>query len=246
MRKILLIMAAMFSLTAMAQVKMMVYLKSGNMEMYDKTDVDSITFGLKEDTDIYGGHEYVDLGLPSGLKWATCNIGADTPEGYGDLYEWGETETRTKYGSENKYLANGQATKYNDEDGKTVLDPEDDVACVKWGEAWRMPTIEEFRELFSECQSVAENFGGVRGARLTGPNGNSIFIPLAGYCMGSSVSSQGYAGSYWSSSRYEENEMSYNPSNKDKGMILSLSYGCKSSFTTQNRSMGCSVRAVVK
>ncbi len=91
MRKILLIMATIFSLTAVGQVNMTVYLSNGEVKVYDKADVDSVTFGMSGDTDKYNGYEYVDLGLPSGLKWATCNIGADAPEKYGDFYEWAET-----------------------------------------------------------------------------------------------------------------------------------------------------------
>jgi len=155
MRKILLIMATIFSLTAVGQVNMTVYLSNGEVKVYDKADVDSVTFGMSGDTDKYNGYEYVDLGLPSGLKWATCNIGADAPEKYGDFYEWAETEPRDRYGKGNKYSSDGSSlkySKYNKDDNKTLLDPEDDVAHMKMRGAWRMPTLDELKELFNQCQ----------------------------------------------------------------------------------------------
>ena len=139
------------------------------------------------------GHEWVDLGLPSGLKWATCNVGANTPEEYGDYFAWGEVEPKEtynwstyKYGSDDDEL-----TKYCDKssygnngftDNKTVLDPEDDAATVNWGGAWRMPTTEEQQELINNCTWTWTTQNGVNGYKVTGPNGNSIFLPAAG-CM---------------------------------------------------------------
>ena len=157
----------------------------------------------------YNGHEYVDLGLPSGTKWATCNVGANSPEEYGGYYAWGETEEKSNYdwstykwcnGSENtmtKYCADSG---YGTVDNKTVLDPEDDVAHVKWGGSWRMPTETEQEELCNKCSWTWTTQNGVDGYRVTGPNGNSIFIPAAGSRSGSDVGNRGYDGIYWSSS----------------------------------------------
>ena len=157
----------------------------------------------------YNGHEYVDLGLPSGTKWATCNVGANKPEEYGGYYAWGETEEKSNYdwstykwcnGSENtmtKYCADSD---YGTVDNKTVLDPEDDVAHVKWGGSWRMPTIDEQCELLNYCDWEWTTLNGVKGYKVTGPNSNSIFLPAAGSRSGSDVGNIGYDGIYWSSS----------------------------------------------
>ena len=158
-----------------------------------------------------GTHEYVDLGLPSGLKWATCNVGANAPEEYGYYFAWGEVEPKTTYDwSTYKYGTNwDQLTKYcNDSyygkdgftDSKTVLDPEDDAATANWGGAWRMPTKEEQDELREKCTWTWTTQNGVNGYKVTGPNGNSIFLPAAGYMRSSDLLSAGSNGYYWSSS----------------------------------------------
>ena len=155
------------------------------------------------------GHEYVDLGLPSGLKWATCNVGANSPEEYGGYYAWGETEEKSSYGWSTYKWCNGSyntMTKYCTDrydgtvDNKTVLDPGDDVAHVKWGGNWRMPTKAEQDELRNKCSWTWTAQNGVNGYRVTGPNGNSIFLPAVGWRSGTGVYIRGYDGYYWSSS----------------------------------------------
>lgn len=129
-----------------------------------------------------GTHEYVDLGLS--VKWATCNVGASFPEDYGDYYAWGETETKDMY-NWNTLLdrpnGDGSFTKYYHNGGKTQLDPEDDAAHVNWGGTWRMPTKDEFYELYENCIWTWTSQNGVNGCKVIGPNGNSIFLPAAGY-----------------------------------------------------------------
>ncbi len=161
----------------------------------------------------HNGHEYVDLGLPSGTLWATCNVGATTPEGYGDYFAWGETEPKSNYdwsnegdykwGVYNSSDTNYGMTKYNKTDGKTTLDPEDDAATANWGGAWRMPTTAEQQELLSKCTWTWMTLNGVNGCRVTGSNGNSIFLPAAGIYLESRFCDAGSAGSYWSSSLIE-------------------------------------------
>ena len=155
------------------------------------------------------GYEYVDLGLPSGLKWAAYNVGATKPEEYGGYYAWGETEEKEDYGWETYKWCNGSydtMTKYCTDssygtvDNKTTLDLEDDVAHVKWGGDWRMPNTEEQRELLNECTWKWTTLNGVKGYRVTGPNGNSIFLPAAGYRYGTDIYNRGYYGDCWSSS----------------------------------------------
>ena len=151
----------------------------------------------------------VDLGLPSGTKWANCNVGATAPEEYGGYYAWGETEEKSDYSFETDKYSNGgyfEKTKYSIDcifgtvDNKTILEPCDDVATVKWGGAWRMPTFDEFKELKDKCTWEWATLNGVYGYQVTGPNGNSIFLPAAGNRYGSEVSGQGAEGAYWSSS----------------------------------------------
>ncbi len=158
---------------------------------------------------IKDGHEYVDLGLPSGIKWAAYNVGATKPEEYGGYYAWGETEEKSNYswstykwckGSSDtmtKYCTNSS---YGTVDNKTVLDPEDDVVHVKWGGDWRMPTKAEQDELRNNCTWTWTTQNGVNGYSVTGPNGNSIFLPATGYRLGADVNDRGNYGYYWSSS----------------------------------------------
>ena len=159
------------------------------------------------------GHDYVDLGLPSGLKWATCNVGATTPEGYGDYFAWGETAPKDEYDlSTCKYCTfpDKTLTKYNTNsdygtvDNKTTLDLSDDAARANWGGKWRMPTKAEQDELRNNCTWTWTTQNGVNGYKvISKTNGNSIFLPAAGYRIGTSVRSVGSDGHYWSSSLLE-------------------------------------------
>ena len=176
---------------------------------------DTIYIETPENSEIPGmenGHEYVDLGLPSGLKWATCNVGATTPEEYGDYFAWGEVESKEVYDwSTYKYCAgtNTTMTKYCNKssfgnngftDNKTELDPEDDAAAVNWGGAWRMPTADEFDELRYSCTWEWTTQNGVKGYKVTGPNGNSIFLPTVGCMREGTLCDAGSYGYYLSSS----------------------------------------------
>ena len=152
--------------------------------------------------------EYVDLGLS--VKWATFNVGANKPEDYGDYFAWGETEPKTIYEWSTYKWCNGShdtQTKYCTDssygtvDNKTVLDKEDDAAAVNWGGNWQMPTEAEFYELREQCTWTWTTQNGVDGYNVTSKkNGNSIFLPAAGYRYGSSLYYAGSGGYYWSSS----------------------------------------------
>ena len=158
------------------------------------------------------GHTWVDLGLPSGLLWATTNIGAENPEDYGNYYAWGETEPKETYDWSTYRYCNGSETtltKYcNDEsygnegytDNLTTLEAEDDAATANWGAGWRMPTQGEMQELIDNCTITWATQNGVNGALFTGPNGNSIFLPAAGDRYDSELNDAGSYGYYWSSS----------------------------------------------
>lgn len=154
------------------------------------------------------GHKYVDLGLS--VKWATMNVGATAPESYGDYYAWGETATKATYDWDNYFdTSDGGTTftKYNNDGGKTVLDPEDDAAHVNWGGSWRMPTLAEWRELYDNCTWTWTTQNGINGYKVTsnkeGYTDRFIFLPAAGYRNVSDLYGVGSSGSYWSSSLYE-------------------------------------------
>lgn len=123
-------------------------------------------------------HEYVDLGLPSGTLWATTNIGATNPEDSGDCFAWGETETKEDYSwSTYKYGRGANFTKYNQTDGLTELELEDDAAHVLWGDAWVIPTKTQWYELNKNCTWSWGTVNGITGYTVSG-NGNSIFLPV--------------------------------------------------------------------
>lgn len=155
-------------------------------------------------TGMHNGHEYVDLGLS--VKWATCNVGASKPEGYGDYFAWGETHAKVNYSWNAYSWCNGSEdaiTKYDMNDQKTTLEIADDVANVTWGGAWRMPTSKEVIELLNNCTCRSTTQNGVFGYKITscksGYTNNSIFLPAAGYYKGSSLERVGRYGNYWSS-----------------------------------------------
>lgn len=153
------------------------------------------------------GYGWVDLGLS--VKWATCNLGASAPEDYGNYYAWGETAPKSyylfstyKFGSSSSgpFSRYNTSSSYGTVDNKTVLDPEDDVAHVKLGGNWRMPTDEEWTELMIRCTWKWTQINGVNGYKVIGPNGNSIFLPAAGFRGNTVLVDAGSDGSYWSSS----------------------------------------------
>ena len=159
--------------------------------------------------------EAIDLGLPSGLKWANMNVGATKPEEYGEYFAWGETEPKTDYswstykwcdGSENTLTKYNNNSSYGTVDNKTVLDLEDDAAHVHWGGSWRLPTHNETNELINNCIVEESYENGVKGWRFTskkeGFTDKHIFIPAAGICWDSGLSFAGSGGRWWTSSLY--------------------------------------------
>ena len=163
----------------------------------------TVTGGGSSGTD----EEVVDLGLPSGLKWRSMNVGASKPEDYGNYYAWAETSPKSSYTSSNyKY----PATSYSDGitiykkydttpggDGKIVLEAEDDAATTNLGNGWRMPTFKEFKELRENCTWTWKTQNGVNGMLVTGPNGKSIFLPAGGWYDKNGLNKRGSYGSYW-------------------------------------------------
>ena len=194
---------------AYAQTKIKVHKGGEVIYSVPLTDVDSVGFA-KVTSSVHNGHEFVDLGLPSGTKWATCNVGATTPEGFGDYFAWGETEPNTIYDwTTYKYCdgSGSRITKYatgysysNVPDGLTELEMSDDVARVDWGGSWRIPTEEEMTELINNCNWTWVTQNGINGYKVTSTvNGNSIFLPATSAIGDGYVSNQEYAY-YWTNS----------------------------------------------
>lgn len=157
---------------------------------------------------VTGGPVAVDLGLS--VKWASCNVGASSPEQYGDYYAWGETSTKDNYSWSNYKWCDGtlnSLTKYNTNssfgsvDNKITLELSDDAAHVNWGDSWRMPSNAEWEELMEKCTWTWTTQNGVNGCKVTSmTNGNSIFLPAAGVQSGSDLYDVGSRSNYWSSS----------------------------------------------
>ena len=180
----------------------------GVVNMDDLTTlINYLVYGVWPSDD---SHEWVDLGLPSGTLWATCNVGASAPEEYGDYFAWGETEPKEVYNWTKYKWCNGSLstlTKYCNNssygyngfvDDKTELDPEDDAAYVNWGENWRIPTKAQQDELRGNCTWTWTTQNGVNGHLVTGPNGKSLFLPAAGSRYDGTLYDAGSYGNYWS------------------------------------------------
>ena len=173
------------------------------------------TTSIKIEKDTSTKHEYVDLGLPSGLKWATCNIGANKPEEYGKYFAWGEETAKSYFSKDNcstvKCRFFGSIVERN---GKFT-----DTAHVNWGGTWKLPSSSDFTELITTCKWNWTSINGVSGMKVVGPNGNWIFIPAAGTyreatCKHLDINGNPY-GSYWS----------LTPINSDYGRADSLGFG---------------------
>lgn len=161
------------------------------------------------------GGDWVDLGLPSGLLWATRNVGANSPEDYGAYFAWGETQPKTTYDWSNyKYGEDSHLTKYCTEsnyglngfvDHLSTLLPEDDAATANWGNEARTPTYDEWLELYNYCSSTWTTQNGVIGMLFNGTNGNNLFLPAAGYYSGVYLGEGCNRGLYWSSTTHNDN-----------------------------------------
>lgn len=203
----------------------------------------TLTEGERLDTSIT--YNAVDLGLPSGTLWADRNVGADSPEAYGDYFAWGETEPKDYYDwdSYNWSLGNSNLlTKYCNNntygtiDHKTILDIGDDATYIHMGAEWRMPTIAECEELLNICTLIWTTQNGVNGYKVSGPNSNSIFFPAAGCFDQFNLYRVGLDGYYWSSSLNE-----YNPR-----FAHGLNFSSSGEEISGLRYEGCTVRAVVR
>lgn len=201
-----------------------VYKTNGEKVTYNYNDVDSIVFKAAKPAPELT--EFVDLGLS--VKWATCNLGAETPADFGDYFAWGETETKEIYNAETSM------TYMKDIKEDIAGNPEYDAATAILGAEWRMPTYEEMEELDKQCSWEWTTEDGSNGYRITGPNGNSIFLPAAGRWIGDTVNYTNFSGLYWIGS----------PVDPQVAFCLLFDMDLHSSFCSDYRYNGMPIRPV--
>lgn len=188
-------------------------------------------------TNMHNGHEYVDLGLS--VKWATCNVGAVSQEDKGDYFAWGETEVKEDY-SERTYthIRKILGKKRYIDIGENISGTQYDVARAKWGGYWRIPTLNEIKEL-TECEWEWISVNGVYGHKVTGPNGNSIFLPAAGYRVGEDLRGSGKESRHWSAIfDSDDKDFAYK---LDSDVSYKVNYGY---YAGGIRCFGCTIRPV--
>jgi hypothetical protein len=190
------------------------------------------------------GYEYVDLDLPSGTLWAKCNIGANDEHECGDYFAWGETEPKKEY-IWKSYAFGKTITKYNNEDKLTKLEPEDDAAYVNMGSNWRIPSTKHFYELLEKTKwEFVKNYNNtnINGMLFTGKNGNTLFLPCAGYKYGTTVNKKEFEGHYQTrnSQTFRKNDLKFS----HRGIFKEDDPGIR--MYNDNKCDGCSVRAVTK
>lgn len=193
-------------------------------------------------------YEYVDLGLPSGLLWATKNIGAANTEDFGCYFSWGETHLKESYywgtyeycdGSANTLTKYCDSSDFGNVDNKMTLEEEDDAARVSWGNPWRLPTEEEALELYYNCSWSLGSFNGVNGCYVTGPNGNSLFFPFAGIKQYKTILKQGNELYLLTSSLYQFDDI-----HPDYGFMIFCD-GSEYGISSEERGYGFTARAVM-
>ena len=206
---------ALFELPLMAQ-GVIVYKTDGTQVKYPYEEIDSIVTysvgGDVEDDPVVSPTDGKAVNLGLSVKWASCNVGADSPEEYGDYFAWGETETKSSYYESNSVTYGLSISELKSRgiigaDGN--LTAAYDAATANWGGNWRMPTLDEMEELIDECTWEWTTMNGVYGRKVTGPNGNSIFLPAAGYRYDTSLRDAGSFGYYWSATPYSGSNYAY-------------------------------------
>jgi hypothetical protein len=208
MKKLLTVIVLLLcGLTGKAQEVMVIEKSNGNELRISVNEVKRVFF---EQTTYHNGHEFVDLGLPSGTKWASCNVGASKPEEYGYYYAWGETTPKNSYSWDNYKWGSRwdqNITKYNIDpscglvDNKVVLELTDDAANVNWGGKWRMPTLEELTELITWSNIEETTLNGIAGFKFKSKmNHNYLFFPAGGWKADSAIYHKGSDAWYHTSS----------------------------------------------
>lgn len=176
------------------------YTSNGYQQIRDERELDIIH---TED------ERWVDLGLPSGILWAAYNVGASSPEEYGGYYAWGETEEKESYTYDNYEFSSKDGDDGFIHIGECISGSQYDVAHIKWGDGARMPTVEEFVELYERCIFTYTSYNGIKGNLIIGPNNNTLFLPLSGVYDGSIIGELNFWGLYWSGTEYSYYEDAY-------------------------------------
>ena len=218
------------SCTAGCQYTYPVTITKADTTEEDSTDTDDTTEDTTDESENIDGYEAVDLGLS--VKWATFNLGAESPEDYGNYYAWGELEPKSSYSSSNSLT-------YGVEMSDIAGNVEYDAATYLWGENWRLPTKDEIAELIDDCTWSKSTKSGTSGFKVRGPSGNSIFLPCAGYKKGTTTKYAGEQVRCWGSTPNESGNSaaSFGASNK----LTIVSYqGAKSYY----RYIGLNIRPV--
>ena len=237
MKRVALFLAFLWSgiIGASAQVDRCDVNGDGEVDISDVTYVVDHILG-RGHANVFTG-EAIDLDLPSGTKWASCNVGATKPEEYGGYYAWGETEEKEVYDeSTYKYYQNGKYVNI----GSDISGTKYDVAHVKWGGNWCMPTLDDIKELLDNCTSKWTTLNGVNGRKfISKNNGNSIFLPAAGGHWNDGFDDAGEDGYYWSSTLYST-------STSSNAYHLDFYWGDAYCYNGYLRNIGRSVRPVVR
>jgi hypothetical protein len=198
------IVLAAINFTAFAQT-INVHFKNGQLVQYSADNVDYIDFSNKTADPTETAGDAVDLGLS--VYWASYNVGAKSPEEYGRYFAWGETQQKNKtpYNADNYIYYDKDKQSYIDI-GNNICGTDYDAATVNLGKEWRLPTKEEMEELINKCTWKWEKVGDKYGYTVKGKNGNSIFMPAAGYKVGIFDSKVGNTLAYWTGSCYNSSD----------------------------------------
>ena len=179
----------------------------------------------------------IDLGLPSGTKWACCNVESPVPEGYGGRYAWGETDKKNEFTWSNYIHCDGSSSTCHYL-GYSICGTEYDVAHVKWGENWQMPTISQIKELINNCTYEWIKVNGIRCGKFMGANGGTIIIPAAGEMINTTVSERNENGWYWAGMEV--------PDDTNRPYLFGVSSNGGSLIIAHDRFRGMTVRAIWK
>lgn len=178
MKKTIISIVAVFAAITMSAQTVNVHFKNGQTIRFNSSNVDHVDFSEKAPDPTVSAGAVVDLGLS--VYWCSCNVGAESPEEYGDYFAWGETKPKSSYTDSNYSYYDSDKATYIDIGGN-IAGTEYDAATVNLGNDWRMPTNDEVNELISNCSFEWTQINDHNGFVVTGPNGNTIFLPAAGF-----------------------------------------------------------------
>lgn len=205
MKKIILTTALLLITLVLNAQTVNVHFKDGTKVQFPSNNVDHVDFSLKPDDPVLTPGKVVDLGLS--VYWGSCNLGAESPEESGNFYAWGETSPKSSYTKENYAYYDKSTTQYVNI-GSDISGTQYDAAKVNLGGSWRMPTREEFQELIDKCTWEWTQVNNINGYKITAGNGNSIFLPAAGYYDAYGLGFENNTGYYWTSTAYNNSNSS--------------------------------------